>query len=404
MEENFKRDVIQEVRSSNGRILLHDEVEERPNVYSIVPLWENVSEEDIMTPGDVFKLMEKEGYKVSVFASVIRGRILSTFRRLITVVLPLCVGIVVFVTHESNSSQTDEQAPLPGALFQLLERVTSTYDSTGDFIFNCQMGRGRTTTGMITACLIASSMNLERDECVTDAGPEGIVEAYDTIDGPSEEEAYLQGTLLPTERCVTMLTDFSGEYKTILQLVGVLSHGKTAKQMADGSIDLMQDVQNLRKAVYECAIHFIPVPCIQVLTLVLPERSNKLKLGACEKGSTKYNKLFNLAANYLFVSIRLVIRPHIDIDTNVDIDTASSLCSRITSSNVGLAKRVRIRSLNGSRSIARLRSCWVVGHWTDLKKVIVTGVDTIETDVRPCVASQSCKVERISKQRDDLKS
>ena len=74
MEENFKRDVIQEVRSGNGRILLHDEVEERPNVYSIVPLWENVSEEDIMTPGDVFRLMEKEGYKVSVFASDLQNK------------------------------------------------------------------------------------------------------------------------------------------------------------------------------------------------------------------------------------------------------------------------------------------------------------------------------------------
>ncbi|KAN0134590.1 Inositol hexakisphosphate domain containing protein [Lactarius tabidus] len=227
MEENFKRDVIQEVRSGNGRILLHDEVEERPNVFAIVPLWETVSEEDIMTPGDVFKLMAKEGYKIDY------GRI----------------------------AITDEQAPLPGALSQLLERVTSTYDSTGDFIFNCQMGRGRTTTGMISACLIASSMNLERDEGVPDVGPEAILESYDAIDGPSEEEAYLQG-----------------EYKIILQLVGVLSHGKTAKQLADGAIDLMQDVQNLRKAVYD----------------------NKLKLGTCEKGSTKYNKLFNLAANYLY--------------------------------------------------------------------------------------------------------
>lgn len=226
MEENFKRDVIQEVRSGNGRILLHDEVEERPNVFSIVPLWENVSEEDIMTPGDVFKLMEKEGYRIDY------GRI----------------------------AITDEQAPLPGALSQLLERVMSTCDSTGDFIFNCQMGRGRTTTGMVTACLIASSMSLERDKCA-DVGPEGIVEIYDAIDGPSEEEAYLQG-----------------EYKTILQLVGVLSHGKTAKRLTDGAIDLMQDVQNLRKAVYD----------------------NKLKLGACEKGSTKYNKLFNLAVNYLY--------------------------------------------------------------------------------------------------------
>jgi len=66
MEVNFKRDVIREVRAGDGRILLHDEVEERPNVFSIVPLWENVSEDDIMTPGDVFNLMAKEGYNVSI--------------------------------------------------------------------------------------------------------------------------------------------------------------------------------------------------------------------------------------------------------------------------------------------------------------------------------------------------
>jgi len=42
-----------------------------------------------------------------------------------------------------------------------------------------------------------------------------------------------------------------GEYKTILQLVGVLSHGKIAKLLTDHAIDLMQDVQNLRKAIYE---------------------------------------------------------------------------------------------------------------------------------------------------------
>jgi hypothetical protein len=43
----------------------------------------------------------------------------------------------------------------------------------------------------------------------------------------------------------------AGEYKTILQLVGVLSHGKVAKQLTDGAVDMMQDVQNLRKAIYE---------------------------------------------------------------------------------------------------------------------------------------------------------
>ena len=64
MEENLKRDVIREVRAGEGRILLHDEVEERPGVFSIIPIWEQVEEKDIMTPRDVYDLMVKEGYKV----------------------------------------------------------------------------------------------------------------------------------------------------------------------------------------------------------------------------------------------------------------------------------------------------------------------------------------------------
>ena len=65
MEENFKKDVLKEVRAGGGRILLHDEVEDRPGVFSIVPIWEHVEESDIMTPRQVFESAVKEGYKVS---------------------------------------------------------------------------------------------------------------------------------------------------------------------------------------------------------------------------------------------------------------------------------------------------------------------------------------------------
>jgi hypothetical protein len=70
----------------------------------------------------------------------------------------------------------------------------------GDFIFNCQMGRGRTTTGMVTACLISSTMaqnwdNNEQENSVRLYEP--AIEIYDSMDGPSEEEAYLQGTSFP---------------------------------------------------------------------------------------------------------------------------------------------------------------------------------------------------------------
>ncbi|KAF8969228.1 inositol hexakisphosphate-domain-containing protein [Flammula alnicola] len=196
MEHSFKKDILRELRKGNGRILLHDEVEERPGVFSIIPIWEVVAEDEIMTPRD-------QGYRIDY------GRI----------------------------AITDEQAPLPDALAQLLARVRSGMPEAGDFIFNCQMGRGRTTTGMITACLIASTMDWNRHMNEVVVEDELSLEMYDAMDGPSEEEVYL-----------------AGEYKTILQLVGVLSHGKIAKRLTDRAIDLMQDVQNLRKAIYEFVV------------------------------------------------------------------------------------------------------------------------------------------------------
>ncbi|KAG6856508.1 hypothetical protein H0H87_003701 [Tephrocybe sp. NHM501043] len=198
MEYSFKKDVLRELRAGDGRILLHDELEDRPGTFSVVPVWETVTEDEILTPKDVIDAIRKEGYRINYARIAI----------------------------------TDEQAPLPDALWQLYERVRGGMSEADGFVFNCQMGRGRTTTGMIAACLISSTMQWDGEEPVSvQHEPSGI---YDSIDGLSEEEAYLQG-----------------EYKTILQLVGVLSHGKVAKRLADRAIDLMQDVQNLRKAIYE---------------------------------------------------------------------------------------------------------------------------------------------------------
>ena len=90
-----------------------------------------------------------------------------------------------------------------------------------------------------------------------------------------------------------------GEYKTILQLVGVLSHGKTAKRLTDKAIDLMQDVQNLRRAIYEFVL-FLFFSVIIILTIFLKKLvSYKLKVNACERGSLKEQKLRNITVNYL---------------------------------------------------------------------------------------------------------
>ena len=68
-----------------------------------------------------------------------------------------------------------------------------------------------------------------------------------------------------------------GEYKTILQLVGVLSHGKTAKRLTDKAIDLMQDVQNLRKAIYEFVLFFGFIRLFPYMLMVVDQLQTKGK-------------------------------------------------------------------------------------------------------------------------------
>lgn len=84
MEERFKKDVLRELRQGQGHILLHDEVEERPGVFAIIPIWEIVSEEDIMTPRDVFDLVAKEGYKVQSYPTCSTSKLTTLNTRSIT--------------------------------------------------------------------------------------------------------------------------------------------------------------------------------------------------------------------------------------------------------------------------------------------------------------------------------
>ena len=108
---------------------------------------------------------------------------------------------------------------------------------------------------MVFACLVATVHTWNgKMESLRILEEEGVdQELYDPLDGPSEEEAYREGNCLTSGITIARKLNqlHLGEYKTILQLVSVLSKGKTAKAITDRAIDLMEDVQNLRKAIYE---------------------------------------------------------------------------------------------------------------------------------------------------------
>lgn len=68
-----------------------------------------------------------------------------------------------------------------------------------------------------------------------------------------------------------------GEFKVILQLVGVLPFGKISKMLVDRSIDICSHIQDIRGAIYDF----------------------KLRLESLEIGTKRFESMFKIGANYL---------------------------------------------------------------------------------------------------------
>lgn len=196
----------------------------------------------------------------------------------------------------SVSCSTDEQAPIPDVFDQLICRTKNA--NTGvDVLYNCQMGygfinrlfwlivcdnnhffnrRGRTTTGMVTACLMAMIMN--NDAIMMDKNGHILVDSpqstrksfiYNSENEESMEESYL-----------------NGEFKIILQLVSMLTYGKLAKRLTDKAINMCDHMQNLRKAIYDY----------------------KLRMDAIEDPKSKqYKAIKDVALNYLIRYFYLIV-------------------------------------------------------------------------------------------------
>jgi protein-tyrosine phosphatase len=256
MEQSLKQDVIAEIRKYGGKILLHDEtVNETTGRFELFPIWEEVKEEDVLTPKEMYEMVQREGYRV-FYARV---------------------------------AVTDEQAPIPAVFHEMEERVLDALRRGAACVWNCQMGRGRTTTGMVIAALVSTiaqrgeelfqSMDMnasiisafsgENDNLSNSAflPPQTPADDSDTIDN-REDTLWLQG-----------------EYRTVLQIVAILRHGKLAKRLTDSAIDRMEAVQNLRKAIYD----------------------SKVRANNADAGSGKRASLMRVYRNYLERYVYLII-------------------------------------------------------------------------------------------------
>lgn len=188
MEMRLKEDVLAEGRAHLSRILLHSEGSER----DLLPIWESI--QNVSTMQDLFSL---------------NSALIQKYPHLEYYRVPI----------------TAEEAPEP-ADFDILLRILSNNDETENFtlthgavfIFNCQMGLGRSTMGSVIGMEILSSVLAE-----------------------------------------TMPSPVTVHYKVITNLIRMLKAGNEAKKLVDvfidqagGLINLRNNIEDYRKAASRC--------------------------------------------------------------------------------------------------------------------------------------------------------
>ena len=184
MEARLRQDVLAEAEQYGGRVLVSRELEDGQVVDVFVPL------RSVQTPREVYSDLVSEGY-----------------HSLLYVRIPI----------------TDEKAPKGSDCDAIASRCIAADESTA-LIFNCQMGRGRTTTAMVIASLVRQRLR----------GSPLLLPPLPARPAPLEDED------APFRR---------GDYAVIRSLVRVVDGGKEAKQVVDEMIDRCSHLQNLREAI-----------------------------------------------------------------------------------------------------------------------------------------------------------
>ncbi|KAH8517096.1 hypothetical protein H0E87_005155 [Populus deltoides] len=194
MEARLKEDILMEAARYGNKIHVTDELPDG----QMVDQWEPVSCDSVKTPVEVYEDLQVEGH-------------LYDYER-----VPI----------------TDEKSPEEQDFDILVDRIYQT-DLNTDIIFNCQMGRGRTTTGMVITTLVylnrIGDSGIQRTNSVGRIFDSGL-NVNENL--PNSEEALLRG-----------------EYAVIRSLIRVLEGGVEGKNKVDKVIDKCASMQNLREAI-----------------------------------------------------------------------------------------------------------------------------------------------------------
>lgn len=202
MEDRLKQDVLNEAALYDGSILVAHEDDQ----FQVVEDWEPVTEVDVQTPLEVYEELKRDGFNVDYLR------------------VPI----------------TDEKAPM-GDDFEILMRTAWELGESDSIIFNCQMGRGRTTTGMVIACCILlrkAQGHLAPPPVLPESSlPQWWCSQEDFSDISSPKSGGTADDLK------------NGMFLSIRSVMRALENGKSAKMALDLILDACAAMQNLREAI-----------------------------------------------------------------------------------------------------------------------------------------------------------
>ncbi|KAF9688002.1 hypothetical protein SADUNF_Sadunf02G0151800 [Salix dunnii] len=213
MEARLKEDILREAERYGGAIMVIHETDDG----QIFDAWEHVNSDSIKTPLEVFKCLDTDGFPIK-YARV-----------------PI----------------TDGKAPKSSDFDTVAMNIASASKDTA-FVFNCQMGRGRTTTGTVIACLLklridhgrpirvlADDMNHEEVESGSSSGEEtGGDSAATTSDVASVKTDMEQGHAFGID-----------DILLLWKITRLFDNGKECREALDAIIDMCSALQNIREAV-----------------------------------------------------------------------------------------------------------------------------------------------------------
>lgn len=211
MEGRLKADVLAEAGLYGGMVMVAHE----DDSFQVIEEWEAVTEVDVQTPAEVYTELIKDGYDVDYLR------------------VPI----------------TDEKAPKGGDFESLISRCWAPPEGSA-LVFNCQMGRGRTTTGMSIGCLL----NLRRTQGVLAPPPP---EPRPNL--PRWYSAHSELPITPKASFSSLASSSSadledqelknGSFTVIRSLLRALENGRAAKNSLDLVLDACAAMQNLREAI-----------------------------------------------------------------------------------------------------------------------------------------------------------